>query len=101
MPKYIERERLSMNILGLTVVDPSVAQYAEAVLQCIKDAPAADVVPVVRCKECKYFNYEMHECECDDVATDLEGGAQFRINFYDDDFCSYGERRDGGDNDAE
>lgn len=47
MAEYIERKRFAMNILGLTVVDPSVAQYSEAVLQCLKDSTAADVAPVV------------------------------------------------------
>ncbi len=33
-----------------------------------------------------------------DVATDHEGGASFSINFGLDDFCSYGERKDGNSN---
>ena len=47
MAEYIEREALERCILGLTIVDPAVAQYANAVLQCLKDAPAADVAAVV------------------------------------------------------
>lgn len=50
MNDYIDRERLAMDILGLTIVNPSVAQYAEAVLQCLKNAPSADVVPAVELK---------------------------------------------------
>lgn len=62
--------------------------------------PAADVVPVVRCKDCKHFNHKRMECENEAVSTDHEGGAQYSLNFWLDDFCSYGERRDGGaDND--
>ena len=55
--------------------------------------PAADVVPVVRCRDCKWFNHYTMECESDDVATDHEGGASFSINFGPDDFCSYGQRK--------
>lgn len=55
--------------------------------------PAADVVEVVRCRECKWFNHYTMECESDDVATDHEGGASFSINFGPDDFCSYGQRK--------
>lgn len=93
MAEYIERERFAMNILGLTVVDPSVAQYSEAVLQCLKDSPTADVAPVVRCRECKHFNLDSHECENELLSTDHEGGASYSLNFCDDDFCSYGDRR--------
>ena len=44
---------------------------------------AADVVPVVRCKDCKY-NATTHKC--------LNLDSFFLIP-KDDDFCSYGERR--------
>ena len=60
---------------------------------CIDGKPAADVVPVVRCRDCKWFNHYTMECESDDVATDHEGGASFSINFGPDDFCSYGQRK--------
>lgn len=59
----------------------------------IKSALTVDAVPVVRCRECKYFNLTTHECENECLSTDHEGGASYSLNFYDDDFCSYGERR--------
>lgn len=49
--------------------------------------------PVVHCRDCKHFNWERFECENEAVSTDLEGGAQYRLNFDSDDFCSYGELR--------
>lgn len=55
-----------------------------------------DVAPVVRCKDCKHFNHEYMECENEAVSTDHEGGAQYSLDFGPDDFCSYGERMDGG-----
>ena len=42
-----------------------------------------DVVPVVRCKACKY--YELHKCH-----NNANGWFSHRMS---DDFCSYGERR--------
>ena len=54
--------------------------------------PAADVAPVVRCRECKHFNLQTHECENELLSTVHEGGASYSLNFYDDDFCNYGER---------
>lgn len=57
-------------------------------------ATTIDAVPVVRCRDCKWFNHYTMECESDDVATDHEGGASFSINFGPDDFCSYGQRKE-------
>ena len=57
-------------------------------------APTIDAVPVVRCRECKHFNLITHECENELLSTDHEGGTSYSLNFYDDDFCSYGERRE-------
>ena len=67
MAEYIDREALAMRVLGLTIVDPMVASYADAVLFQIQQVPAADVVEV------KYGRWvEMQEtipwCE-DDVDT--------------------------------
>lgn len=49
--------------------------------------------PVVHCRDCKHFNFTHMECENDAISTDHEGGAQYSLNFYLDDFCSYGERK--------
>lgn len=46
MAEYIEREALALSVLGLEIVDPVVAQYADAVLRHIQQAPAADMASV-------------------------------------------------------
>ena len=66
----------------------------EMMKKMIKKIPNMDVVPIVRCKDCKYFNNREHQCENMDVHCDLEGGAQYSIGFDVDDFCSYGERKE-------
>lgn len=63
----------------------------------------ADAVPVVRCGECKYYEphidyltgkpYRFGECE-KIGERDQEGGACFSRDTDDDDFCSYGERKE-------
>ena len=57
--------------------------------------PAADVVPVVRCKDCKWF--------ADNNGGQWYGCQMFQVVWITpedapkpDDFCSYGERKDGG-----
>lgn len=62
---------------------------------------AGYAAPVVRCKDCKHFNHKRMECENEAISTDHEGGAQYSLNFWLDDFCSYGERKDGADSDAD
>lgn len=63
--------------------------------QLLAEVPTVeDAVEVVRCKDCKHFNMRTMECENDAVSTDHEGGASYSLNFYLDDFCSYGERRE-------
>ena len=46
MKEYIEREAALEAILGLTIVDPTVAQYANAVYLILQNLPAADIAPV-------------------------------------------------------
>lgn len=46
MKEYIERAAAMKSIIGLTIVDPAVAQYANAVYYNLQSLPAADVVEV-------------------------------------------------------
>lgn len=55
----------------------------------IEKLPEADVEEVVRCKDCKWFNlYEDEEYKGD--CAELVG---LESCVYEDDFCSYGEKR--------
>lgn len=46
MAEYIEREKIIFSILGLTIVDPAVAAYADAVVHQVRSVQSADVTPV-------------------------------------------------------
>ena len=48
-----------------------------------------DVVEIVRCKDCKYGRYDIADrgMYC--------GRKNVTMDTYEDDFCSYGERKDG------
>lgn len=62
----------------------------------IRDAPTIDAVPVVRCKDCKFrkptFNGEDYFC----TVWDADDSETAYVT--DNDFCSYGERKEGADN---
>ena len=57
----------------------------EKIRELLRDTPAVDAVPVVRCRECKYHN---------------KPPCPMRLSFNwteDNDFCSYGERKEGAE----
>ena len=63
---------------------------AEDVIMMIKTAPTVDAVPVVRCRECKWWQEDDDIGHCDNP-DGLDNYAK------PDDFCSYGEREEGAD----
>lgn len=50
MADYIDREKTEEAIQSLTIVDATVAAYAEAVLFILRRQPSADVAPVVHAR---------------------------------------------------
>ena len=70
----------------MTAIDVAIADLA--------DAPTVDAVEVVRCRECKHRG-------TDDCIFHIKGepADEELLLKLDDDFCSYGERKEGADND--
>lgn len=69
------------------------ADPCEKLIAAFLNAPAADVAPVVHCKECKSWRRNIGFVDspnghCFYFDADTNSG----------DFCSYGERANGGDN---
>lgn len=95
MTEYIDRQalevalnhRLSYLIKEYSVFDHYTTGYSDAV-SAVENFPSADAVPVVRCKDCRWRGREecamFCRCEC---------GEQHTWET-DNDFCSYGERRE-------
>lgn len=96
--EYIERGAvLEKNMYGNTAPITH-RTYAEMLIQ---SAPAADVVEVVRCKNCKhsrpinklnppekYFKDDCIVCECENCVGDE---PMVYVPYH---FCSYGERKE-------
>lgn len=70
MSRYIDAEPLERNL-------------ARVFVDVVKAQPTADVVEVVRCKNCKWWDSDCGWC-------DLWGNT----HEYKDGYCSYGERED-------
>ncbi len=97
MAEYIDREaaRLAVEqqcvdgkMLGNDESDSTLID-AYDVIDAIHDIPAADVAPVVRCKNCTHYDLGV----CLKIYSD--GNAHFEAwqSRNPDDFCSYGERK--------
>ena len=96
MAKYIDADALLENLKK---------QYGEDLgWQCtvnmsdvgmmIEDASTADVVEVVRCKDCKHATF--YRCKNDPCYNSIN--CEYRIGIGDEDFfCSCGERRTDND----
>lgn len=95
--EYIAREALLEQLKAMESYNTS-PMYRRGYDDCVAtvlNAPTADVVPVVRCKDCKWFvdnnGGEWYGCKMFQVVRITPEDAPKP-----DDFCSYGERKDGG-----
>ena len=82
MAEYIDRNALLKDICGN---DPS--HMEDYYFNAIANAPTADVVEVVRCKDCKYWAEEK------DFGMFCSHWGSTLAESQEDDFCSYGERK--------
>lgn len=94
MDEYIAREAVEKFIMdGLNNSDVY-ERFGHDAIKIIAEVhymPAADVAPVVRCKDCKYWQdnndgYPHEECRWGHGETPDAN-----------DFCSYGERKEGAE----
>ena len=100
MAEYIDREALIRYAEKQEVIIKDGTSIADAMSiqgnvfrRCVETCPAADVVEVVRCKDCKHA--KMHI----DIIGDPHLFCALSINRTEmefDDYCSYGERKDNG-----
>lgn len=86
MSRYIDREDLLKNLKQFAP-----EHLKPLIVSLVEKQPTADVVEVVRCKDCKYRGSRIS------IPTDV----YYRCKNYNfpyckpDDFCSYGEEMDG------
>lgn len=80
--EYIERE--AVNAVIKAECSPKVAAY---LIDAVATVPAADVRPVVLCRDCKHRFMKPNGWHCRYAEWGIE----------DDDFCSCGEKREEQD----
>lgn len=90
MAEYIDRAvclsilRAKANMAVLMDASP----YFEKAARMLEKLPAADVAPVVRCKDCKHYDMGV----CLKIYSDGSVHPEAWQSRKPEDFCSYGER---------
>lgn len=98
MTEYITKEQAIDEVWDAFTSrdDPDLGRVIE---ENIERLPAADVVEVVRCKDCRYFTPQAGwgggQCSYLEDKFELP-----EVLIFDDDYCSDGERKDGGESDG-
>lgn len=92
MAEYIERSAAVKAVLRERSPANSVAQNRKLsiIQRDLLTIPAADVAPVTRCKDCKYAYINSFALSSGEALCTLSGKPMQQ-----DDFCSYGEPKEG------
>ena len=103
--RLIDANRAMEIVLNQGIAHPYAYHLTNYATLILREAPTVDAVEVVRCRECKYWGDE------DGKLQDSDGVlfARCKIHNYlldgrhtgwcptENDFCSYGERKEGAD----
>ena len=92
------KETRKLILAGETHLDNLAEGFTEAD-RVIREMPTVDAEVVVRCKDCKHYrNYQNGLCYLHtEPKTNARGYSGDAVCVEPDDFCSYGEKKDGGD----
>lgn len=94
MAEYIKRDAIKARLEDLVDWCQDLRKPGlEQALAMLNEEPAADVAPVVRCKDCKHYDMGV----CLKIYSDGNAHQEAWQSRKPDDFCSYGERKDGAD----
>ena len=88
--RLIDSDEARRRIIAFATGLHSEVLPVDTVMMLLIQMPTVDAVPVVRCRECKHCDPENHHC-------DHHMGTSAPLRRKPDDFCSYGERKEGAD----
>ena len=92
MARLIDADRALEVVRGQGIAHPNAYHLTNYATLILREAPTVDAGPVVRCRDCKHWHKDTVFC-----GYMSYGKASERVNWYANDFCSYGERKDGDD----
>lgn len=90
MARLIDADRSIEIVRNQAISHPHAYHLTNYATLILREAPTVDAVEVVRCRECKYHR--------DTSITEYEHCCLIDKTVRYNDFCSYGERREGDDN---
>lgn len=88
--RLIDANRAMEIVRNQGIVHPNAYHLTNYAMLILREAPTVDAVEVVRCRECKHCDPETHHC-------DHHMGTVAPLRRKPNDFCSYGERKEGTD----
>ena len=99
MGRLIDADRALEIVRDQGIAHPKAYDLTNYSTLILREAPTVDAVKVVRCRDCKWYMPG-------DLFTDImfchrlkkENGKPAKYNYCADDFCSYGEQKDGDGN---
>lgn len=98
-PRYIDVNKIRLTGLPFEDVNHNVYFSLSDIIRAIEQTPIADVVEVVRCKDCKHRGDGVCPM-CFEEYSASDDGEGYMVddwitidNTQDDAFCSYGERK--------
>ena len=89
--RLIDADRALEIVRDQAIAHPNAYYLTTYATLTLRESPTIDAVPVVRCRECK--RWERHT----EVNRDYGGCRRYSSTMRYDDFCSYGERKEGAD----
>ena len=90
MSRLIDADALGVGRCSKDILPDAYCAGWNGLIELIEKAPTIDDVPVVRCRECKWWQEDDDIGHCDNP-DGLDNYAK------PEDFCSYGERKEGAD----
>ena len=98
MPEYIGRAAFRKQLIDRQITTAFFNNEQRHEIGCIvkmlDNAPAADVVEVVRCRECKHSYDGVANLMCGRNGQNRNGMRLGGVPVKEEHFCSYGERKD-------
>jgi hypothetical protein len=96
MAEYLERKTLLDLAKKIADMYSPTGLAAPKIIRLIEKIKKADVVEVVRCKDCIYSTLYCGSYICDNIEAPWFND-EFTIDMMSNEFCSYGERKEGAE----
>ena len=96
MARLIDADRALEIVRNIGIAHPNAYHLTNYATLILREAPTVDAVPVVRCKDCVNGTVFVNKQGAEYVDCVLDDYSVRKPT----DYCSYGKRKEGADNDT-